>query len=47
MSKIYLHDSTIDRLEKITGKKALRGLDKTVNEALDILQLDQAGSGSS
>ena len=37
MPKINIHDSTIDRLEKITGTKALRGLDKTINQALDIL----------
>ena len=42
MSQIKIHDSTIDRIEKITGKKTLRGIDKSINDAFDILQKQEA-----
>ncbi len=38
MAQILIRDSTIDRIEKITGKKLLRGGDKMINEALNILE---------
>jgi len=38
MAQIVIRDSTIDRIEKITGKKLLRGGDKMINEALNILE---------
>jgi len=38
MAQIILQNSTIDRIEKITGKKLLRGGDKMINEALNLLE---------
>jgi len=38
MTQIVIQNSTIDRIEKITGKKLLRGGDKMINEAIDILE---------
>jgi len=38
MTQIILQNSTIDRIEKITGKKLLRGGDKMINEALNLLE---------
>ena len=38
MAQIVIKNSTIDRIEKITGKKLLRGGDKMINEAIDILE---------
>jgi len=38
MTQIVISYSTIDRIEKITGKKLLRGGDKLINEALNILE---------
>ena len=38
MAQIVIRNSTIDRIEKITGKKLLRGGDKMINEAMDILE---------
>ena len=38
MPQIVIRNSTIDRIEKITGKKLLRGGDKMINEAIDILE---------
>jgi len=38
MTQLVIRYSTIDRIEKITGKKILRGGDKLINEALDILE---------
>ena len=38
MAQIVIRNSTIDRIEKITGKKLLRGGDKMINEAIDILE---------
>lgn len=36
--QLVVHYSTIDRIEKITGKKITKGGDKLINEALDILE---------
>jgi len=38
MTQIVISYSTIDRIEKITGKKLLRGGDKLINETIDILE---------
>ena len=38
MTQLVVHYSTIDRIEKITGKKITKGGDKLINEALDILE---------
>ena len=38
MTQLVIKDSTLDRIEKITGKKIIRGGDKLINEALDILE---------
>lgn len=38
MSQIKVSFETIERLEKITGKHIIRGGDKIINEALDILE---------
>ena len=38
MTQIVIQNSTIDRIERITGKKLLRGGDKLINEAIDILE---------
>jgi len=40
MHKFLVTDETIDRLEKIVGYKILRGGNKIINEALDILEKD-------
>jgi len=34
-SQITIHNPTMERIEKITGKKFLKGGDKLINEALD------------
>jgi len=44
MSQIVIQYSTIDRIEKITGKKLLRGGDKLINEAIDILESKKNGN---
>ncbi len=38
MTQLVVRYSTIDRIEKITGKKITKGGDKLINEALDILE---------
>lgn len=38
MPQIIIQNSTIERIERITGKKLLRGGDKMINEALTILE---------
>jgi len=38
MAQIIVKDNTIDRIEKITGRKFTRGGDKLINELIDILQ---------
>ena len=38
MTQIKISDSTIDRIESITGKKFIRGGDRLINEMIDILQ---------
>ena len=40
MTQLVVHYSTIDRIEKITGKKITKGGDKLINEAFDILERD-------
>ena len=38
MAQLLVKDRTIDRIEKITGKKITRGGDRLINEAIDILE---------
>ena len=38
MAQIIVKNNTIDRIEKITGKKFTRGGDKLINELMDIMQ---------
>ncbi len=38
MSQLLIKSDTITRLEKITGQHIIRGGDRIVNEALDILE---------
>ena len=38
MAQIVVKDQTIDRIEKISGKKFTRGGDRLINEVIDILQ---------
>ena len=38
MTQILIKSNTITRLEKITGQHIIRGGDRIVNEALDILE---------
>jgi len=38
MAQLLVKDRTIDRIEKITGKKITRGDDRLINEAIDILE---------
>ena len=38
MTQLVVRYSTIDRIEKITGKKITKGGDKLINETLDILE---------
>jgi len=38
MAQLKIQDSTINRIEQITGKKLLHGGDKMINLAFDILQ---------
>ena len=41
MAKLKIHDSTIARIEEITGRKLRHGGDKMFNDALDILQQEK------
>lgn len=38
MTQLVIRIETIQRVEKITGKHIIRGGDKIINEALDILE---------
>jgi len=38
MTQLVVKTETIERIERITGKKLLRGGDKMINEAIDILE---------
>jgi len=38
MAQLLVKDRTINRIEKITGKKITRGDDRLINEAIDILE---------
>jgi len=38
MTQLVIKNQTIERIEKITGKKIIRGGDRLINEALDILE---------
>ena len=38
MTQVIVKDRTIERIEKITGKKFIRGGDRLINEVIDILQ---------
>jgi len=38
MTQIVIKDRTIERLERISGKKFCRGGDRLINEALDNLE---------
>lgn len=38
MAQLLVKNNTIDRIEKITGKKITRGGDRLINEAIDILE---------
>jgi len=38
MSQLLIKSDTIRRLEKITGQHIIRGGDRIINEALDILE---------
>ena len=38
MTQVIVKDRTIERIEKITGKKFIRGDDRLINEVIDILQ---------
>jgi len=38
MTQIIIKDRTIERIEKITGKKFIRGGDRLINETIDLLQ---------
>ena len=38
MTQIIMKNQTIERIERITGKKFIRGGDRLINEALDKLQ---------
>ncbi|HJW19789.1 MAG TPA: hypothetical protein VJ571_04455 [Candidatus Nitrosotalea sp.] len=42
MAQIYIRDETIDRIEKITGKKFTRGGDKLINAAFDLLERENS-----
>ena len=46
MTQLVVKLETIQRLEKITGKHILRGGDKIINEALDILEEIQRSEAS-
>jgi len=46
MAQIVVKDETIDKIEKITGKKFTRGGDRLINEVIDILERSrQNGNG--
>ena len=38
MTQTIIKDQTIERIEKITGKKFIRGGDKLINEVIDKLE---------
>lgn len=38
MTQVIVKDRMIERIEKITGKKFIRGGDHLINEVIDILQ---------
>ena len=38
MSQFVIHDETIQRIEKIIGRRFFRGGDRAVNLALDVLE---------
>ena len=38
MAQVIIKDKTIDRIEAITTKKFIRGGDRLINEALDLLE---------
>ena len=38
MTQVIIKNRTIERIEKITGKKFIRGGDRLINEVMDILQ---------
>ena len=38
LTQTIIKDQTIERIEQITGKKFIRGGDRLINEAIDILQ---------
>jgi len=38
MAQVVLKDETIEKIEKITGKKFTRGADCLINEVITILQ---------
>ena len=45
MTQLVVKFETIQRLEKITGKHIIRGGDKIINEALDILEDGRRSEG--
>jgi len=38
MTQVIIKDRTIERIEKITGKKFIRGGDRLINEVIDKLE---------